>query len=132
MIQCHDVPFRFIHPNGIEVLVNRRFGVLDAGIPYYKTGGIVFAPSNGISTNIPVNQKNIVYFPNGFPIGTLLQETKSYAIFKPNQFTSSYNEIPLRGISSFIWSQKPLLKIIFQQPQSVDQIHQDGILQFQI
>ena len=48
--------------------VNRRFGILDAGIPYYKTGGIVFPPSNGISTNIPVNQKNIVYFSNGFPI----------------------------------------------------------------
>ncbi|MCK5346158.1 MAG: hypothetical protein KAR20_22265, partial [Candidatus Heimdallarchaeota archaeon] len=118
---------------GYPVWLNGRLGLLDAGIPYYQWGGIIFPPnSKNYLLPLPSINPKLIYLENGFPLGQIISESHNYGIFKPFPISISLNSTPVRGLAFFIFKKDPILKIIPQSQQFCDDISINAPLLIQL
>jgi hypothetical protein len=97
--------YRLFPINGVKVQIDRIYCILDGGIPHYKIGTILC--NNIYKFGVP----SLIYL-GSHKIGTLQEKSGNIGLlkFEPVEFLLNNKEI--RGISLYLASFLPLLKII--------------------
>ncbi|MFX1532390.1 MAG: hypothetical protein ACFFBC_14830 [Promethearchaeota archaeon] len=102
-------PKQFYHKlfpiNGVKVQVDRMYCILDGGIPHYKIGTILC--NNIYKYDVP----SLIYL-GSHKIGTLHEKSGNFGLLKFEPVVFLLNNKEIRGISLYLASFLPLLKII--------------------
>ncbi|MHA1840309.1 MAG: hypothetical protein ACTSVM_03265 [Candidatus Ranarchaeia archaeon] len=99
--------------HGFPVWVGSRLGFLDAGLPYYKIGGVIHRPDNHHEkNNVSNNHASPIIIGDCFEIGVCIRQTRGFSVFKPKPIMTKVNEVLARGISFFVYRNTPCLKVI--------------------
>lgn len=97
--------YKFFPINGVKIRADNLNCILDGGIPHYKIGTVLFQ-----------NKINFKTFPSVYlgsnKIGTLHEINKQFGFFKFNNIKFLLNNKEIRGISLYLASFLPLIKII--------------------
>lgn len=95
---------------GLGCTIDNHLGILDCGLPHYGYGGVHFIEPSSVKTGDPVRLW-------GVDIGSVTRVYKNFALFRCKPLRVYVNDIPLRGLSLYLWlRENKKVKIVPKEP----------------